>query len=226
MHASDKPNFLMDMIPKLPLEAGAEWEGAVTLDLSYSRLGTMTAEQLRELVRALKQRPWLRVRLGHEVMPLRVVEALEAEGWSEAWGGQVCVDRPWDPTNKLLADAVAELAASTRALIATHHNTAKDTVTESDASKCGVPSMWEHQMAEGVRARVGGEIVAVSHTWPGSSEDLDCLVAGTLEGQPVVVIGEAKVDMPSEVDEALRQLARNATRWSLLIGYSQQDAEE
>eukprot|EP00195_Chlamydomonas_chlamydogama_P015639 CAMPEP_0202906370 /NCGR_PEP_ID=MMETSP1392-20130828/38620_1 /ASSEMBLY_ACC=CAM_ASM_000868 /TAXON_ID=225041 /ORGANISM="Chlamydomonas chlamydogama, Strain SAG 11-48b" /LENGTH=83 /DNA_ID=CAMNT_0049594849 /DNA_START=333 /DNA_END=580 /DNA_ORIENTATION=- len=60
-----QPDLLMDIFSRLPLEAGGDWEwqGAVTLDLSYNRLGTLTMEQLRELVRAVKQRPWLRVRL-------------------------------------------------------------------------------------------------------------------------------------------------------------------
>jgi hypothetical protein len=195
-----------------------EWEGAVTLDLSSNRLGSLTTEQLRELVRALKDRPWLRVRLGGEVMPPHVVEALEKESMSSAWGGQVCVDRPWEnPTNNMLADAINELISATKGLTAAHQSAAE----ESDTNNRGVANAWEHQMASGICDLVGGEVVAVSYKWPGSSGDMDCLVAGELEGVPVIVIGEAKLNMPSKVNDALGQLANNATRWGELCFKSQ-----
>lgn len=192
-----QPDVLMAIIPRLPLEAGGDREGTVTLDLSSNRLGTLTVEQLRQLVRALKERPWLQVRLGHEVMPARVREALEAEGFDTAWGGQVCVDRPWDnPTNKLLGQAMTALMASTQELTAAHKDSGqamaaliastkeltvahkgavkdmKDSAAESDANNRGISNAWEHQMATGVAELVQGQIVAVSYKWAGSSGEL------------------------------------------------------
>lgn len=224
-----QPDFLMGLIPRLPDDAGWAWEGVVTLDLSSNRLGTLSVEQLRELARALGCRPWLRVRLGCEVMPSLVVKALEAEGMGSAWGGQVCVDRPWEnPTNKRLADSIAALADATRGLMAAQEGAVKqvkDSTAESDANNRGISNAWEHQMAVGVKDLVGGEIVAVSYKWHGHSGDLDCLVAGVLDGVPVIVIGEAKLNMPSKVSDALKQLASNATRWGDLCFKSHHEGE-
>eukprot|EP00798_Chlamydomonas_sp_ICE-L_P019528 gene19527-26204_t len=224
-----QPDFLMGIIPRLPEEAGGAWEGAVTMDLSSNRLGTLSVEQLRELACVLKCRPWLRVRLGYEVMPSVVVKALEAEGMGSAWGGQVCVDRPWEnPTNKRLADSIAALADATRGLTAAHERAVKqvkDNTAESDANNRNMSNAWEHQMAAGIKDLVGGEIVAVGYKWPGRSGDLDCLVVGELEGVPVIVIGEAKLNMPSKVNDALTQLASNATRWGDLCFKSRHEGE-
>eukprot|EP00798_Chlamydomonas_sp_ICE-L_P008015 gene8015-1245_t len=217
-----QPDFLMGLIPRLPDKAGGAWEGAVTLDLSSNRLGALSVEQLRELACALRCRPWLRVRLGYEVMPSVVVTALEAEEMGSAWGGQVCVDRPWEnPTNKRLADSIASLADTTRGLITAQEGAVKhvkDSTAESDANN-GISNAWEHQMAVGIKDLVGGEIVAVNYEWHGG--DLDCLVAGV----PVILIGEAKLNMPSKVNDALKQLASNATRWGDLCFKSQHDGE-
>eukprot|EP00798_Chlamydomonas_sp_ICE-L_P023205 gene23205-30420_t len=220
-----QPDFLMGIISRLPEEAGGAWDGAVTMDLRSNRLGTLSVEQLRELACALKCRPWLRVRLGHEVMPSVVVKALEAEGMGSAWGGQVCVDRPWEnPTNKRLADSIAALADATRGLTAAHERAVKQ-VKDSTANNRDMSNAWEHQMAAGIKDLVGGEIVAVGYKWLGRSGDLDCLVAGELEGVPVIVIGEAKLNMPSKVNDALTQLASNATRWGDLCFKSRHEGE-
>jgi hypothetical protein len=86
---------------------------------------------------------------------------------------------------------------------------------------------WEHQLAAGVKdLLVGGEIVAVGYKWPGRGGVMDCLVAGELEGVPVIVIGVAKLDAPYRVTDALTQLVGNATRWADLCFKSQHDGED
>eukprot|EP00798_Chlamydomonas_sp_ICE-L_P025249 gene25249-10897_t len=160
-------------------------------------------------------------------MPSVVVKALEAEEMGSAWGGLVCVDRPWEnPANKRLADSIASLADATRGLITAQEGAVKhvkDSTAESDANNRGISNAWKHQMAVGIKDLVGGEIVAVNYKWLGG--DHDCLVAGVLEGVPVIAIGEAKLNMPSKVNDALKQLASNATRWGDLCFKSQHDGE-
>lgn len=51
-------------------------------------------------------------------------------------------------------------------------------------------------------------------------------MAGKLDGEPVIVIGEAKLNMPSKVNDALSQLANNASRWGELCYKSQCQGED
>lgn len=51
-------------------------------------------------------------------------------------------------------------------------------------------------MAEGLAAFLDdGHIIAFNRRWVGCDGDIDCVVAGSLDGQPVVIIGEAKTNM-------------------------------
>ena len=223
------PEYFKELLSRLPKDPPTgPWGGAVTLDLTENRLGGYN--DWSQLVTALAVRPWLRVRLGCEVMPGEVKQALVRDSKVHMWDTQVCLDRPWEnPSNKQLGEAISamkalsaeirEEAARQTAACQRMTKAAVALTTESDSNTRGVSNAWAQQMAAGLAAELEqGEIVAVNYKWrhkaDGTAGDMDCLVAGLWAGVPVVVIGEAKLNLVGKVDEALEQLEDNVTRWA------------
>lgn len=105
-----RPRFLLALLSNLPESPpSGVWDGSVTLDLTQNRLGAMT--DWMPMVAALKVRRWLRVRLGGEVMPPKIIEALVAVNMRHLWGSQLSVDRPWEDTsNRQLGDAITAMS--------------------------------------------------------------------------------------------------------------------
>lgn len=234
------PAFLNALICRLPtLPPQGVWDGSVTLDLTENRLGQVADWQ--PLVTALKLRSWLRVRLGSEVMPPRVIDALIAADMRDLWDSQLFVDRPWEnPCNRQLGDAITAMSALVMEMrAASVHSASQATAAaasskqsasacklaaeESDTNNRGVSNAWEQQAAAGIAAHLqDGEVVVVNYKWrhkvDGKAGDLDYLVTGTLKDVgPVIVIGEAKLNMPSRVVEALTQVDQNLSRWAELV---------
>lgn len=137
---------------------------------------------------------------------------------------QVHFDRPWEnPAKRQLSDATVKLTKSVNDLVQTCGKTTKE-ANKADEND-GVSNAWEQQMAEGLAASVdGGKIITVNYKWRHGQHkkagDLDCLVAGTVSGVPVVIIGEAQLNMVGKVSEALTQLDDNVRRWGELVWMS------
>ena len=227
------PEYFTELLSRLPKDPpSGPWGGAVTLDLTENRLGGF--KDWSQLVAALAVRPWLCVRLGCEVMPWEVKQALVQDSKEHMWDTQVCLDRPWeDPSNKQLREAISaanRMAAdikSARQAAACEEQRMTEAVAASttkydSSTREGVSVAWAQQMAAGLAAELEqGEIVAVNYQWRhsragGVAGGMGCLVTGLRAGVPVVVIGEASFDLVSNVDEALRQLEGNVTRWAEL----------
>ena len=200
----------------------------MTLDLTENRLGGF--KDWSQLVAALAVRPWLCVRLGCEVMPWEVKQALVQDSKEHMWDTQVCLDRPWeDPSNKQLREAISaanRMAAdikSARQAAACEEQRMTEAVaastTECDSNTRGVSDAWAQQLAASLAAELEqGEIVAVNYQWHhsragGTAGHMGCLVAGLRAGVPVVVIGEANLNCVGGIDEALRRLEGSVTRW-------------
>jgi len=206
-----QPPFMEALVAHLPEEQSGSWEGSVTLDLSENRLGSLDEAQLRALAKALKARPWLRVRLGFEVMAPRVLAALEVEGMGACFGSQVCVDRPWEnPTNRRLGEAIAKMDELLGKVVGDGRQYEGHIRTQSAA--------LEHEMAAAVASMLEkGAVITASYRWAhtqqGRPGDVDGIVIGEYRGQEVVVICEAKTNVQADVGNAVRQVRANAERW-------------
>lgn len=78
----------------------------------------------------------------------------------------------------------------------------------------------EYELAEGIKKFLDdGHIIAVNRKFDGCPGDMDCVVAGMLDGEPVVIIGEAKTNMPQKHVEARKTLSANKHYWLELCGW-------
>lgn len=207
--------------------------GCMFIDLTENRLGSMTTVQFSSVIRVLRRLPWLCVRFGYEITPPYLQKALVSESMQGAYETQVFVDRPWEnPSNRDLASLVTSLGNlkyleklgpildELKANSAQVSKLASSTSNEfRNAIKTGATAL-EYEMAEGIaRFLQDGRIVAANRKWEACHGDVDCFVEGSLNGELVVVMGEAKTNMPTKRVEAVNTLVANLQVWRSLCSW-------
>ena len=108
------PWFFMELLQRVrSLPPDALPSNCITLDVTMNALGTLDDAQLGTLCTTLRDCPWLRVCLGCEIVVPRIMRALRSENMADAWGSQLCVDRPWEsPSSRKLSDALQLLTTT------------------------------------------------------------------------------------------------------------------
>eukprot|EP00798_Chlamydomonas_sp_ICE-L_P003628 gene3628-13711_t len=232
------------------MPATAKPAHSITVDLTWNRLGNIQEEHLMLLCDTLCDNPWLRVRLGAEVMVPCVMAALRQKEMTDMWDTQLIVDRPWEhPSARKLAESMADLQRSTAAMTAgVQRSTAtlSELATKWDKALGGfqghikkTATALESELVQAVRGQLDdSQVLGLSYNWQevrqSMAGDIDGLVVGWLRGdsrQQVVVVCEAKYDMKKEWKDAADQVQQNKTRlldiWDadVLDGHSAKDAD-
>eukprot|EP00798_Chlamydomonas_sp_ICE-L_P030188 gene30188-35175_t len=220
---------LLDHISNMP--ATAKPTHSITVDLTWNRLGNIQEEHLMLLCDTLCDNPWLRVRLGAEVMVPYVMAALRQKEMTDMLDTQLIVDRPWEhPSARKLAESMAGLQRSTAAMTAGVQRTTatlSELATKWDKALGGfqghikkTATALESKLVQAVRGQLDdSQVLGLSYNWQEVQQsmpgDVDGLVVGWLCGdsrQQVVVVCEAKYDMKKEWKDAADQVQQNKTR--------------
>lgn len=217
------PALFMDVMSKLPLERSGDWNGAITMDVSENYLGTLSKEDILIVVKCLKARPWLRVRMGYEVVVPRVMEALNdaSANASGIWQTQLFVDQPWERQLGSAVYKLTDMLSKMNESSDSKHGLANTKLQQYENRFQAADKSLEYEMARAVAMFVKGTVVAANYKWKrvvgGITGDIDGLVMGKDGDDDVVVICECKSNMSSELSDAVDQVKANLDRWKRLI---------
>ncbi len=205
------------------------------VEMTDNRLTDMKKDGFACILKTLEQFPWMCVRFGYEIMVHNLQEAMAEDGAETMMNTRVYVERPWDiPSNRRLADAIADLAVTNKKLEKLENlDQIMSELKKSNEKVCDVAkrsytdiqhciktqaTSLEYQMAEAlVEFLPNSRIVAVNRKFKYEVEnsigDIDCVVEGEFEGRQVVIIGEAKMNIPQKKKLAADQLQVLLARW-------------
>ncbi len=204
---------------------------AMYVDLTENRLGDMNDADFSRILKVLKQLPWLCVRFGYEIVIDHLQKAMTSEDMSDTWDTRVFVDRPWETrTTRMLVETMNRLGKTAEKLekLEDLSTLLREMKASSDqvntyASRTSIQfqnnikttaTALEYEMAEAIAKFLdGGRVVISNRKWRSRPGDVDCIVEGVLDGEEVVVIGEAKMNIPQKKKDAAEILDANFAIW-------------
>ena len=185
----------------------------IAIDLTSNYLGTITQEQLKEIIRdVLIPRPWLLVGFGSEIYAPNIKSAME--GFDEIEHhqiqSQVYIDHPWETNQDKMVKIMEELSRNVSLLT-------KDNASIHEHVKAKANGL-EQSIVEALSSELGGTVVTVGYEYvrkmAAKVGDVDGIIEYKDEdGKQHIVICEVKTNVDKNYMTTVDQLSQNYERW-------------